>query len=154
VCLAKPIAMVRSRARDQAGDGLHEPLRHLIGALVGIAGRVDNQCGERLQEITAESATERAGYRMTACSEVVLLRHGRYRVTADDAGDDFNDKVGQSPSHRGFFLLAFFLDCGLGPQPHAISVGSVERPQSSGFPSQQSLTRKPMSALVPAASAR
>ena len=47
-------------AGDQAGHGLYEPLRHLIGTLMSFAGGVDNQCGERLQEITAESATERA----------------------------------------------------------------------------------------------
>jgi hypothetical protein len=74
--------MVQDCAGDQAGHGLYEPLRHLIGALIGIAGRVDNQCGKRLQEVTAESAAERAGYRMTERSETVLLRHGRDRVTA------------------------------------------------------------------------
>src|SRR4029077_618997 len=109
-----------------------------------LAGGVDNQCGERLQEITAESATERAGYRMTERSETVLLRHGRDRVTADNAGDDLDDEVAERPGHRAAFLVRL-LD-GVAGGPHAPSGAPLKRPHNSGRPSQQSVTRKAINA--------
>jgi hypothetical protein len=79
----------------------------------------------------------------------VLLRHGRDCVTADDASDNLDDEVGERPGHRVAFFVRL-LDGVTGGQ-HAPSGAPMERPHSSGRPSQQSVTRKAINARVPAA---
>ena len=46
---------------------------------------------------------------MTERSETVLLRDGRDRVTADNAGDDLDDEVGERPGHRAAFLVRYWM---------------------------------------------
>jgi hypothetical protein len=55
-------------------ESLQQPLRDRVGALLHLAGRVDDGRGQRLQEIAAKRAADGSGDGMPNRSERVFLR--------------------------------------------------------------------------------